>query len=97
MSRSRIRQIRAALAVVQESEAIRLHLMVSIHSGSSVHNLIETGLGNYLEATKTTLKVQLVVGYLQMVSGQLSKITLTALRGRWSRITERFKINRLMN
>ncbi len=92
MQRSDIRQIRAALDVVQESEALRLHLMVSIHSGSSVHELIETGLESYLKATKTTLQVQLVVGYLRMVCGQLSKITLIALRARWSRITKRFNL-----
>ncbi len=86
-----IREIRAALAVVRESEALRFHLMVSINSSSSVYELIDSRLGSYLRATKTTLKFQLVVGYLMIVCGRLSKTTLTVLRTRWSRMTEIFR------
>ena len=91
MTRRDVREIRAALVVVRESEALRLQLMVLIHSSSSVHDLVDSGLGSYLKTTKTALQVQLVVGCLKMVCGCLSKTTFTVLRARWLRITERFR------
>ena len=91
MVRRDVREILAALSVVRESEAIRLQLMVSIHSSSSVHDLVDSGLGSYLKTTKRTLQVQLVVGYLKMVCGRLSKTTFTVLRAWWLRITVRLR------
>ena len=85
MIRSDVRNIRAALAVVRESEALLLHLRVSMSSASSGHDLI--GLERYLKTTKTTLQVQLVIGYPKIVSGWLSKVTVMVLRAWWSRIT----------
>ena len=91
MTRKDVREICAALAVVRESEALRLHLMVSIHSGSSVHNLIASGVESYLFATKRTLQFKLVAGYLKMVCGGFSNTIITALRVRWSKITEQLR------
>ncbi len=95
--RKDIIEIRAALAVVRESEALRFHLMVSINSSSSIYELIDSGLESYLRATKTALKIQLVVSYVMIVCGSLSKTTLTVLRTRWSRVTERVKSICMMN
>lgn len=85
MPRSDIRNIRAALAVVRQSEALLLHLRVSISSASSGHDL--SGLERYLKTTKTTLQIQLVIGYPKIVLGWLSKVTVMVLRAWWSRIT----------
>ena len=87
MIRKDIRQIRAALAVVRESEAMWLRFEVSYRSVSSEHDLIGNGLGNYLETTKRTLRVRLVIAYTQMVFSRLSKTTLVTFRAWWLRIT----------
>jgi hypothetical protein len=91
MTRMDIRHVRAALAVVRESEALVVHLRGSISSGSSGHGLIGDGLDGYLKTTKKTLQIQLVVGYPKIVSGWLSKVTVMILRGWWSRITRRLQ------
>jgi hypothetical protein len=90
MKRKELNQVYAALSVVKESEAIRLHLMVSIQSSSSVSELIGTGLGKYLKAKRSILFVQLVICCLRMVCKQLSKMIITALPVVTSWITKRF-------
>lgn len=87
MERKDIRQIRAALAVVRESEALWLRFEVSYRSVPSGHDLIGDGLNDYLKTTKRTLRVRLVIAYMQMVFSRLSKTTLVTFRAWWLRIT----------
>ena len=82
-----IREIRAALSVVRENEALLLRLRVSMHSASSGHDLMAAGLQSYLRTTKTHLRIQLVVGCVKVVCGRLSQATVGLFRVAWSRIT----------
>lgn len=84
-----ISQIRSALAVVRESEAMWLQLKVSLRSTSSEEYVVGAGLESYLRSTKITFQFQLVIGSLKVTVYRLSKATAILLRFWWSRITRK--------
>ena len=84
-----IREIRAALGVVRESNALLLGLKVSMRSVSSGYDLIEGGLQGYLKTTEKNLQVRLVVSWMNLVCSALSRATFTVIRVCWSRITRK--------
>lgn len=86
MSHCDIREIRAALGVVRESNALLLGLRVSMRS---VYDLIEGGLQGYLKTTEKNLQVRLVVSWMNLVCSALSRATFTVIRVCWSRITRK--------
>ncbi|MBN1843876.1 MAG: hypothetical protein JW883_16555 [Deltaproteobacteria bacterium] len=86
MSTRDIRQIRAALEVVRESEALLMNLSVSMSSVSSVDILTESGLESYLKATKRSLRVSLAIGWMRLTCVAFSKATFTVLRAWWTRM-----------
>ncbi len=81
MIRKGIKQTRAALDVVRESETLLLRLKISVSSTSTV-NLI--GVKDYLKATKKKLLVSLI----KVVFKRLSGVLLFALRALKSWITK---------
>ena len=76
-----IREIRAALVVVRESETIIAHLNVSVISSSSREAL--TGTKDFLCRIKKSLWFQLMIAILG-----LSDATVFVLKDLWSCITK---------
>ena len=90
-AQNNIKQIRMALDVLRESEALWLRLAVSIRSGSSDDEFAGTNLKAFFRSTRRSLVIQLVIGYQKMVCGHLSKVTLTVFRAMWQRMTNTVK------
>ena len=90
-ARNNIHKIRMALDVLRESEALWLRLAVSIRSGSSEDEFVGINLKAFFRSTRRSLFIQLGIGYLKMVSGRLSEVTLTFLRALWLRMTNTVK------
>jgi len=90
-ARNNFHQIRMALDVLRESEALWLRLAVSIRSGSSEDEFVGINLKAFFRSTRRSLFIQLGIGYLKMVSGRLSEVTLTFLRALWLRMTNTVK------
>jgi hypothetical protein len=89
MSQWDIREIRAVLGIVRESNALLFGLKVSMRSVSSGYDLIEHGLQDYLKTTEKDLQVRLVVSWMNLVCSALYKATFTVIHGCWSRITRK--------
>lgn len=90
-ARNNIQQIRMALDVLRESEALWLRLAVSIRSGSSKDEFVGVNLKAFFRSTRRSLFIQLGIGYLKMVSGRLSEVTLTVFRALWLKMTNTVK------
>jgi len=90
-TRNNIQQIRMALDVLRESEALWLRLAVSIRSGSSEDIFVGINLKAFFCSTRRSLFIQLGIGYLKMVSGRLSEVTLTVFRALWLKMTNTVK------
>ena len=90
-ARNNIHKIRMALDVLRESEALWLRLAVSIRSGSSEDGFVGINLKAFFRSTRRSLFIQLGIGYLKVVSGRLSEVTLTFLRALWLRMTNTVK------
>lgn len=90
-ARNNIQKIRMALDVLRESEASWLRLAVSIRSGSSEDEFIGINLKAFFRSTRRSLFIQLGLGYLKMVSGRLSEVTLIFFRALWLRMTNTVK------
>ena len=86
-ARNDIQQIRMALDVLRESEALWLRLAVSIRSGSSEDEFVGINLKAFFRSTRRSLFIQLGIGYLRMVSGRLSEVTLAVFRALWLKMT----------
>ena len=97
MPRYDINDVRAALEVLRESEAMLLHLQISTRSVSSGYDLTGIGLDAYLKVTRKSLRFQLVVGFLRNLAlHRLFTTTSAVFRGFWSRITKRPQSKSLM-
>ena len=92
-ARKDLYQIRMALDVLRESEALWLRLAVSIRSGSSEDEFVGINLKAFFCSTRRRLFIQFVIGYLRIVCGRLSKVTLTVFRALWLRMTNTVKSN----
>ncbi len=90
-TRNNIHQIRMTLDVLRESEALWLRLAVSIRSGSSEDEFVGINLKAFFRSTRRSLFIQLGIGYLRMVCGRLSKVTLAVFRALWLRMTNTVK------
>ena len=89
--RNNIHKIRMALDVLRESEALWLRLAVSIRSGSSDDIFVGINLKAFFRSSRRSLFIQLGIGYLKMVSGRLSEVTLTVFRALWLKMTNAVK------
>ena len=90
-ARNNIHKIRMALDALRESEALWLRLAVSIRSGSSENEFVGINLKAFFRSTRRGLFIQIGIGYLKMVCGQLSEVTLTVFRALWLRMTNTVK------
>jgi hypothetical protein len=89
--RNNIHKIRMALDVLRESEALWLRLAVSIRSGSSDDIFVGINLKAFFRSSRRSLFIQLGIGYLKMVSGRSSEVTLTVFRALWLKMTNAVK------